>query len=108
LTDSEFQLRCDAALNELNKALLRVADELGFDPDYQAGALTIEFEEPREKFVVSPNAPVHQIWVSAMVKSYKLEWNEERGAFVLPSSGQNLMELLGDLIGQRTGESVRL
>ncbi len=108
MTDSEFQLRCDAALSELNKALLRVADELEFDPDYQAGALTIEFEGPREKFVVSPNAPVHQIWVSAMVKSYKLEWNAERGAFVMPASGQSLKELLGDLIGQRTGESVRL
>ena len=35
------------------------------------------------KFVVSPNAPVRQIWVSAMARSYKLSWSPERDAFAL-------------------------
>jgi frataxin-like iron-binding protein CyaY len=35
--------------------------------------LQIVFEEPAPaKFVVSPNAPVRQIWVSALSRSYKL------------------------------------
>ncbi len=108
LTDSEFQLRCDAAMVELNKALLAAADQWEFEPDFQAGALKIEFEDPPEKYVVSPNAPVHQIWVSARVKSYKLEWNAGREVFALPATGQSLKELIADLIGQRVGESVAL
>jgi CyaY protein len=108
MTDSEFQLRCDAALNDLNKALLSAADLYEFEPDFQAGALKIEFEDPPEKFVISPNAPVHQIWVSAMVKSYKLEWDDARAAFALPSTGQTLKELIADLITQRVGEPVTL
>jgi iron donor protein CyaY len=108
LSDSEFQLRCDSAMASLNKALLAAADTYEFEPDFQAGALTIEFEEPREKFVVSPNAPVHQIWVSARVKSYKLDWVEDRGAFVLAATGQSLSELLADLIGERVGEKLSL
>jgi iron donor protein CyaY len=108
VTDSEFQLRSDAALAELNKALLVAADEFEFDPDFQAGALTVEFEEPREKYVVSPNAPVYQVWVSARVKSYKLDWNDARGAFVLESTGQTLKELMADLLEQRIGEPVKL
>lgn len=108
MTDPEFQLRCDAALAELNKALLKAADEFEFDPDFQAGALTVEFDEPREKYVVSPNAPVHQVWVSARVKSYKLDWEDERGAFVLPSTGQSLKDLMADLLEQRIGEAVEL
>jgi iron donor protein CyaY len=108
LTDSEFQLRCDAAMTDLNKALFQAADRFEFEPDFQAGALTIEFEEPREKFVVSPNAPVHQVWVSARVKSYKLDWSDDRGAFTLPATGQSLRELLGALISERMGESVTL
>lgn len=108
MTDSDFQLRVDAAMTELNKALLKAADQFEFDPDFQAGALTVEFEEPREKYVVSPNAPVHQVWVSARVKSYKLDWVDERGAFVFPATGQTLKELVGDLIGQRVGETVEL
>ena len=108
LTDSEFQLCSDAALSGLYKALLPAADEFGFDPDFQAGALTVEFEEPAEKFVVSPNAPVHQVWVSARVKSYKLDWVEDRKAFVFATTGQSLKELMADLLGQRMGRAVAL
>lgn len=108
MTDQEFQTRSDAAIQDLNRALLQAAESFEFDPDFQAGALTIEFDSPREKFVVSPNAPVFQVWVSARVKSYKLDWQQDRAAFVLPATGQSLKELLGDLIGQRVGESVTL
>ena len=108
MTDSEFQLRCDAALADLNKALLRAAEVHEFEPDFQAGALTVEFEEPREKFVVSPQAPAFQIWVSARVKSYKLDWVDDRQAFVLPATGQSLEELLSDLLQQRIGEAITL
>ena len=46
--------------------------------------LNLVFEEPGEmKFVVSPNAPVRQIWVSAMARSYKLGWAPELNAFAL-------------------------
>ncbi len=50
-------------------------------------------EEPTEtKFIVSPNAPVRQIWVSAMARSYKLSWSPELGAFAL--DGETLPALL--------------
>ena len=49
--------------------LAAASDRFDFDSDINAGALTVEFEDPRERFVVSPNAPVRQIWVSANVKS---------------------------------------
>ena len=108
MTDSEFSLRCDAALADLNKSLLKAADEFEFDPDFQAGALTIEFDEPKEKYVVSPNAPVHQVWVSARVKSYKLDWQDARSAFVLAATSQTLKELMADLLQQRVGVAVDL
>ena len=55
--------------------------------------LNLVFEEPVEaKFVVSPNAPVRQIWVSAMSRSYKLSWAPEAGAFAL--DGETLPQLL--------------
>jgi frataxin-like iron-binding protein CyaY len=58
--------------------------------------MNLEFEEPSDaKFVVSPNAPVRQIWVSAMSRSYKLSWAPEAGAFAL--GGETLPELLARL-----------
>ena len=108
LADSNFQLRCDAALADLNKALLRAAEVHEFEPDFQAGALTVEFEDPPEKFVISPQSATSQVWVSARVKSYKLDWVDERKSFVLPASGQTLKELLADLLEQRIGEAIAL
>ena len=52
--------------------------------------------DPRPaKFVVSPNAPVRQIWVSAMSRSFKLSWAQEVGEFVL--NGEGLSALLDRL-----------
>jgi CyaY protein len=84
LTDQEFRLKADHALEELQRALLPLADERGFEIELQNGVLQIVFEEPAPaKFVVSPNAPVRQIWVSAMSRGYKLPWSDELSSFVL-------------------------
>ena len=61
--------------------------------ELQNGVLNLEFEEPSDaKFVVSPNAPVRQIWVSAMSRSYKLSWAPELDAFAL--DGETLPQML--------------
>jgi iron donor protein CyaY len=84
LSEQEFRVKSDAALQAAQRALLPLADEQGFEVELQNGVLDVIFEEPRAaKFVVSPNAPVRQIWVSAMSRSFKLAWDPERGAFTL-------------------------
>ena len=80
----------------------------GFLEAVYGGALAIEFEDPPAKFVVSPNSPVSQIWVSAHSKSFKLDWDETRKAFVLAGTGQSLAQLIGDAVGQQLGEKVAL
>ena len=108
MDEQEFKTRADAALESLYKRLSAASDEFEFEPDFNSGALAVEFEEPRAKFVVSPNAPVRQIWVSAQSKSYKLDWDAGRNAFVLPETGQSLTELMSSVIGQQIGEQVAL
>ena len=64
--------------------------------------LQIQFEEPSQaKFVVSPNAPVRQVWVSAMSRSYKLPWSSEHSGFML--DGEPLTSLLERLIREHLG-----
>ena len=82
--------------NAARQTLLPLADQEGFEVELQNGVLDLVFEEPREsKFVVSPNAPVRQIWVSAMSRSYKLAWDNEQETFAL--NGETLVDLLGRL-----------
>jgi CyaY protein len=93
LTDQEFRIKSDEALEQGRRALLPLADETGFEVELQNGVLNIMFEEPSDaKFVVSPNAPVRQIWVSAMARSYKLSWSPESATFAL--NGEPLVQLL--------------
>jgi CyaY protein len=102
--DQEFQRRADESIANLYDRLVQASEEFEFDVDMNSGALTVEFEEPRERFVVSPNSPVRQIWVSAHVQSYKLDWNEARSAFVLPATGESLEELIAGAIAKRLPE----
>src|SRR5207245_10644448 len=92
LSEQEFRVKSDEALEAARRALLPLADTEGFEVELQNGVLNLEFEEPSEtKFVVSPNAPVRQIWVSAMARSYKLAWAPEAGAIAL--DGEKLTKL---------------
>ncbi|MBI3492005.1 MAG: iron donor protein CyaY [Acidobacteria bacterium] len=96
LSEQEFRVKCDKALDAARRALLPFADSEDFEVELQNGVLNLVFEEPSEaKFVVSPNAPVRQIWVSAMARSYKLSWAPELEAFAL--NGETLSQLLDRL-----------
>ena len=100
LSDQEFRTKSVQALEDARRALLPLADTGdGFEVELQNGVLNLVFEEPTEmKFVVSPNAPVRQIWVSAMARSYKLAWSPELSAFAL--DGETLPQLLERLARQ--------
>jgi CyaY protein len=108
MDEQEFTTRADQALTDLNRRLAAPAEEHEFEVDFNAGALAIEFETPPGKFVVSPNSPVRQIWVSAHSKSFKLDWDPGRNAFIVPGSGQTLAALMADAIGQQLNEEVSL
>jgi len=75
LSEQEFRLKSDTALEEARRSLMTLADEDDFEIELQNGVLNLVFEEPKEtKFVVSPNTPMRQIWVS---------WSDELQTFAL-------------------------
>ena len=99
LSEQDFRLKADQALEEAQRALLPLADEAGFEVELQNGVLQVVFEEPAAtKFVVSPNAPVRQMWVSAMSRSYKLAWSDDASAFAL--DGETLDAMMERLTRQ--------
>ena len=103
LTDQDFRLEVDRALESLQRSLMPMADEHGFEVELQNGVLQIVFEDPSPaKFVVSPNAPVRQIWVSAMSRSYKLTWQPGSSTFAL--DGESLEALITRLADQFLNE----
>ena len=104
LSEQEFRVKSDEALESARRALLPLADSEGFEIELQNGVLQVVFEEPvSAKFVVSPNAPVRQIWVSAMARSFKLTWSPASAQFQL--EGETLDALLARLVREFLGNS---
>ena len=99
----EFRKLAETALESLMQHLIkREEDEgAGFEVEGQGGVLNVLFEEPPGKFVITPNTPVRQIWISALSTSFKLDWNEAALAFVLPRTGEHLMALVDRLIEEQ-------
>ena len=100
LSEQDFRLEADRALEQLQRSLMPLADAAGFEVELQNGVLQLVFEDPAPaKFVISPNAPVRQIWASAMSRSYKLSW--DGSGFAL--DGESLDALITRLAGQQAG-----
>jgi iron donor protein CyaY len=109
LDEKDFQRKADAAFDDLKRRLLTLGDEHGFDVEGESGKLEVIFEEPEEaKFVVSPNTPVREIWISALSTSFKLGWSESENAFVSEKTGENLLEVMSRVVSQQLGQQVHL
>ena len=95
-----FRRAADAAIDALKKHLITREEETesGFEVEEQSGALNVLFEDPGGKFVITPNTPMRQIWISALATSFKLDWDAAAQMFVLPRTGEQLIPLLDRLI----------
>jgi CyaY protein len=104
MDEQEFRRHADQALELLKRSLLRAEESSDIEVEENAGALKVTFEEPPGTFVISPNAPVKQIWISALSTSFKLDWSDVASDFVLAKTGENIKALLTRLINQQLGE----
>jgi iron donor protein CyaY len=109
LAEHDFQKKADALFDDLKKRLLNLGDEHDFDVEGESGKLEVIFEEPEPaRFVISPNTPIREIWVSALSTSFKLGWSEPRNAFILEKTGEDLYAVMSRVISQQLGAQVTL
>ena len=103
MDEQEFRRLAEAALDSLKKHLYRREEESNaeFEVDEQGGVLNVLFEEPPGKFVITANAPVRQIWISALSTSFKLDWNVTKKVFFLPKTNEEMEPLVDRLIDER-------
>ena len=107
LDEKEFQKKADATFEELKRRLLVLGDEHGFDVEGESGKLEVIFEEPEDaKFVVSPNTPVREIWISALSTSFKLAWSDSKNSFIHEKTGENLLDVMSRVVSQQLGAQV--
>jgi iron donor protein CyaY len=99
IDEATFRRESDTALEALKQSLIAAEDDgAGFEFEDNNGVMNILFENGSSKFVVTPNTPVRQIWISAQATSFKLDFNEASGDFVLPKTGEALKPLTQRLL----------
>jgi iron donor protein CyaY len=103
LSEHEFRSHVESALELLKQGLIAAEESADIEVEDQAGALHISFEDGT-RFIISPNAPVQQIWISALATSFKLDWSEGDQDFVLLKTGEKLKPLVARVINQQLGE----
>jgi len=109
IDEQDFQKKCDTAFETLRKRLLDLGDDHDFEVEGGSGKLEIEFEdEEGTRFVISPNAPVRQIWISALTTSFKLGWSDAAHAFVLDKTGETLNRVMSRILTEKLGTPVEV
>jgi frataxin len=103
LDETAFRRHCDIAMETLKKTLIEREEEGGFEVEEQNGVLNILFEEPPGKFVITPNTPARQVWISALSTSFKLDWSEPASNFVLAKTGETLPAVVDRVIKEHLG-----
>lgn len=104
LDDQQFRKHSEVRMESLKRALIQAEESADLEVEDQAGALHVSFEEPPGRFVISPNAPARQIWISALSTSFKLDWSDTENDFVLAKTGERLNALVARLINEQLGE----
>jgi frataxin len=105
LDEATFRRHSDAAMDALKKSLIDAEEEGGFEVEEQGGVLNILFDEPPGKFVITPNTPPRQVWISALSTSFKLDWSEAAKSFVLAKTGETLAAVVDRVIQEHLGSS---
>lgn len=107
MDEREFEKKYTEAFESLRRRLTSLGDEHDFEVEGGSGKLEILFEDDDEtRFVISPNSPVRQIWISALTTSFKLGWAEQANAFVLDKTGENLDQVMSRILSQQLGTQV--
>jgi CyaY protein len=105
IDETTFRRESDQALETLKQSLIVAGDDSGdFEYEDNNGVMNIIFEDGSSKFVVTPNTPIRQIWISAQATSYKLDWSESAHAFTLPKTGEDLKTLTQRLLREQLND----
>jgi CyaY protein len=104
MDDQQFRQRAETSIDALKKALYTAEESADFEVEEQHGVLNLVFDDPPAKFVITPNAPVRQIWISALSTSFKLDWSDSAGDFILERTGETLKPLVARLANEQLGE----
>jgi iron donor protein CyaY len=105
IDEATFRRESDLALESLKQSLISAEDDDGtFEFEDNNGVMNIIFENGSSKFVITPNTPIRQVWISAQATSFKLDWFEPAHAFTFSKTGEDLRTLIQRLLREHLSD----
>lgn len=103
--ESSYRTRIDETLKRIDAAFENVDPDLA-ESDYAQGSLIITFKQAH-KLILSPQAPLRQLWVAFRDRAWHLNyedgrWIDDRG------QGVELLTLIADLTQQNASVALDL
>jgi len=104
-SEAEFEEKSESAILEVERVFSGLAEQRDIDVEVEGGVLTVTFEEGEPgKFILSPNSSVRQMWLSARMSSFKFDWSEASGAFLLSGTDESLKQVIIRLTREQLGD----
>jgi len=108
MTESEFLVLAEAALNAIEAALERAGSDTGLDVECNRSGniLEIEFIDNGSKIIVNSQAPMQQLWVAARAGGFHYRLQE--GRWLDTRDGSELFAELSKMVSAQGGAAVVL
>jgi CyaY protein len=100
---SEHYDATTSALDDRLSALIDSGSDLEFEKS--GDVVTIIFPD-KSKFIVSPNSPVNQLWVSANYEGHRFNFDGARLAWIDEKTGQEFHEYMSRLLSDKLSAEV--
>jgi iron donor protein CyaY len=101
-----FSQNYDNTIRSLESKLSDLIDSgIDFDIERKGDVLNIEFEDG-EKIVITPQAPLEQLWVSADYAGHRFLWND--GDWTKEKTGQGLFDFMSRTLSSHLAKFIEL
>ncbi|MBN2573520.1 MAG: iron donor protein CyaY [Deltaproteobacteria bacterium] len=106
MTEADYRLAVDRLLSRLDAAFAEVDPDLA-ESEYAQGTLVVTFRQG-PKLVLSPQAPVRQIWAAFRDRAWHFEFARAQGQW-LDDRGQgiDIVALVTSLAREQAGVDVK-
>ena len=102
IDESQYRRLVDETFQRIDAAFETVDPDVA-ESSYGQGTLTIQFADGR-RCILSPQAPVRQLWVAFKDRAWHLDWDAARGRWIDDRNrGLELDGLIADVVRQAAG-----
>src|SRR4051812_21218846 len=104
----DFGKQYESTMTELDTKLSALIDSgEDFDLERSGDVMKILFEDG-EQFIITPQSPTSQLWLSANYAGHRFNWSDEKSDWTNEKTGERFTNELSYLLGNKLEKAIEL